>query len=75
MVTPMSHILPQEGGEHGDGGDTDGHVDPEDDAPAHVLHQKGAERGANHRGNTEYRGDQALYAATFGGRVDIAQDR
>lgn len=65
----------QDGRDDDEGDDTDGQIDVEDPAPAEVLGEQAAEQRAEDAGGAEHRAEQALVAAAFPGRDDVADDR
>ncbi len=71
VPAPLSR-LGQEDREHRDRENPDRQVDPEHDRPVHVLHEKGAERRPDDRGEAEHRRRPALHPGPLGRGVDIA---
>src|SRR5204862_7974660 len=71
----MLHVLLQECRDHRDGSYADRQVDPEDQWPADLPDQEGAERWTKNSGHAEHTGDQSLHMRTFSGRINVAQDR
>ena len=54
---------------------TDRDVDVEDPTPGQLLDEDAPEQRPDHAGQPEHRTEQALIAATFTGRDDVADDR
>jgi hypothetical protein len=67
-------VLLQKAAEHYKDRGTDRQIDPEDERPAGMLDEKGAECRADDRGDTPYSRDVALDAGALGRTIDVADD-